>query len=79
MCKMHRNKTVVFVYGCMDVLMYLHIYQYIYLSIDLYLSIIYLPSQLFRECPDSTAELLNYFNNNNGGLLQNAIPRLPTN
>jgi len=30
--------------------------------------------QLFQQCPDSTDQLLNYFNNHNGGLFQNAIP-----
>jgi len=30
--------------------------------------------QLFRQCPDSTDQLLEYLNNNNGGLFQNAIP-----
>eukprot|EP00088_Acartia_fossae_P071418 TRINITY_DN9790_c0_g1_i2.p1 TRINITY_DN9790_c0_g1~~TRINITY_DN9790_c0_g1_i2.p1 ORF type:complete len:425 (-),score=90.91 TRINITY_DN9790_c0_g1_i2:62-1336(-) len=30
--------------------------------------------QLFRQCPDSTDQLLNYLNNHNGGLFQNAIP-----
>ncbi|XP_023342670.1 RNA polymerase II degradation factor 1 isoform X2 [Eurytemora carolleeae] len=30
--------------------------------------------QLFPQCPDGTDQLLNYFNNHNGGLFQNAVP-----
>ena len=30
--------------------------------------------QLYLECPSGTDGLLNYFNNHNGGLFQNALP-----
>lgn len=30
--------------------------------------------QLFPQCPDGADQLLNYFNNHNGGLFQNAVP-----
>jgi len=30
--------------------------------------------QLFQQCPDTSDQLLDYFNNHNGGLFQNAIP-----
>jgi len=30
--------------------------------------------QLYIQCPSGTDQLLNYFNNHNGGLFQNALP-----
>ncbi len=29
---------------------------------------------MYDKCPDSSDQLLNYLNNHNGGVLQNAVP-----